>query len=154
MAFIDDGKSVVTSTAFGEVRQYDFRSGARKCAADVQVLEKFEKGSKLTMLTHIEASLVNPNYVYVVSQEGHPMMLDRRFNFRVARKMHGAKGTIRDMKVVSMKSEENVNGEAADFLFAVGCDRYLRVFDATGDKTNLNFSSTYLKQKCNQIVFV
>jgi len=89
----------------------------------------------MKMLTHIEASAVNPNYVYTISQEGHPMMLDRRFNFRVARKMAGAKGSIRDMKVVSMTSEDNNNGEGADFLFCVGCDRHLRVFDATRDKT-------------------
>ena len=81
-------------------------------------------------------------------------MLDRRFNYRVARKMAGAKGTIRDMKVVSMKSEEGNNGDAADFLFCVGCDRHLRVFDGSGDKSNLNFSSTYLKQKLNSIAFV
>ena len=80
--------------------------------------------------------------------------MDRRYNFRVTRKMHGAKGSIRDMKIVSMVGEENNNGESADFVFCVGCDRHLRVFDSTRNKTEVNFSSTYLKQKLNSIVFV
>jgi len=95
------------------------------------------------MLTHIAASTLNPHYVYAVTQEGHPMMLDRRFNFRVCRKMAGAKGSVRDFKVVSMAGD-GTDG-ATDFLFAVGCDRHLRVFDATRGKTSVNFSSTYLK---------
>jgi hypothetical protein len=136
------------------VRLYDFRGNQKRCSADVQVLEKREKGSQLKMLTHIEASASDPNYVYAVSSEGHPIQMDRRYNFRVTRKMHGARGSIRDMKIVSMVGEESNNGECVDFVFCVGCDRHLRVFDATRDKTDVNFSSTYLKQKLNSIVFV
>jgi hypothetical protein len=52
------------------------------------------------------------------------MMLDRRFNCRTVRKMPGAKGTARDVKIFGDQSGQ-------EFLMTVGCDRYLRVFDAS-----------------------
>jgi len=51
------------------------------------------------MLTHIVKSLASEHHLYVLTQEGHPVMLDRRFNNRVVRKMPGAKGTARDLTI-------------------------------------------------------
>jgi hypothetical protein len=52
------------------------------------------------------------------------MVLDMRFNCRQVRRMPGAKGTVRDCMVFK-------DGSGAEFLAAVGCDRYLRIYDAS-----------------------
>ena len=90
----------------------------KKCRSDDEVL----KGEQ--MLTHIVRSLVDENYLYVLTQTGHPIMLDRRFQCRTVRKMPGAKGTARDCKIFG-------NQDGKEFLMTVGCDKYLRVFDAS-----------------------
>ncbi len=51
------------------------------------------------------------------------MVLDRRFNCRTVRRMPGAKGSVRDCKIFG-------GSEDREFLITIGCDRYLRVFDA------------------------
>lgn len=71
------------------MRHYDKRAG-KKCRSSDEVL----KGEM--MLTHIVKSNVDPNKLYVISQEGIPMLLDRRFNCRTIRRMPGAKGSVRD----------------------------------------------------------
>lgn len=48
------------------------------------------------MITHIVRSLANEHHLYVITQQGHPLVLDRRFNCRTLRKMPGARGTARD----------------------------------------------------------
>lgn len=83
------------------------------------------------MLTHIVRSEQNENFLYVVSSEGHPMKLDRRMNMKVVRKMPGAKGTVRDCKILPIVGLEDEADSGAEFLFTVGCDRHLRVFDAS-----------------------
>ena len=73
-------------------------------------------------------------------------MVDRRYNCRVVRKMPGAKGTARDVAIFG-------NSSGQEFLMTVGCDRYLRVFDAsaTNQKETL-CGSAYLKQKLNCVL--
>lgn len=98
------------------------------------------------MLTHIVQSLNNQNHLYVITQQGNPMMLDRRFNCRVVRTMQGAKGSARDCKVFG-------NAEGFEFVLTVGCDRYLRVFDASKEfQKDTQCGSAYLKQKLNCIL--
>jgi hypothetical protein len=60
--------------------------------------------------------------------------------------MPGAKGTARDCKIFG-----NQNGK--EFLVTVGCDRYLRVFDASKElQQDTQCGSAYLKQKLNCIL--
>lgn len=74
------------------------------------------------------------------------MVLDTRFNCRQVRRMPGAKGTVRDCAVF-------LDGQGSEFFAAVGCDRYLRVYDATKDMQHDTMcGSAYLKQKLNCIL--
>ena len=73
------------------------------------------------MLSNLIQSEVNENHFYVITQEGHPVVLDRRFNHRIVRKMPGSKGSIRAATLLS--------GNGIEFLITGGCDRYLRVYD-------------------------
>jgi hypothetical protein len=50
------------------------------------------------------------------------MVLDKRVNCRLIRRMPGSKGTIRDCTLF-------LDGHGSELLATVGCDRYLRVFD-------------------------
>jgi hypothetical protein len=60
--------------------------------------------------------------------------------------MHGAKGTARDCKIFGVQ-----NGQ--EFLMTVGCDRYLRVFDASKElQKDTQCGSAFLKQKLNCIL--
>ena len=91
-------------------------------------------------LSHILKSELDENLLYVINQEGHPVVLDRRFNCRVVRKMPGSKGSIRDAKIFG-----SLNG-SGEFLATVGCDRHLRVFDAKkGDQKETHCGAAYLK---------
>jgi len=107
------------------------------------------------MLTHILKSEYDDNFLYVVSSEGHPMKLDRRMNMKVIRKMPGAKGSVRDCKILPIDGLKDESGSATEFLFTVGCDRHMRVFDASERWSKFaNFGSTYLKQRLNCLLFV
>lgn len=98
------------------------------------------------LLSHVVSSKVDPNYLYVISQEGHPIQLDRRFNCRVVRKMPGAKGSVRDCKLISDKDHE--------LVVTVGCDRHVRVFDPRQQfQKETSCGAAYLKQKLNCILF-
>jgi hypothetical protein len=60
--------------------------------------------------------------------------------------MPGAKGTARDVKIFGNQSGQ-------EFLMTVGCDRYLRVFDASKElQLETCAGSAYLKQKLNCIL--
>ena len=66
------------------------------------------------------------------------MVLDRRFDCRTIRTMPGAKGSVRDLIVFGDKDKE--------FLIAVGCDRYLRVYDPEMEHQHQTLcGSAYLK---------
>ena len=95
------------------------------------------------MLTHILPSQKNSNYLYTIGQEGTPCVLDRRLNYRVVRKMPGAKGSVRDAKVLLIPGNK---GEPTEFLLTVGCDRHLRVFDASEEfRHHTVIAQAYLK---------
>ena len=105
------------------------------------------------MLTHIVKSMINEHHLYVVTQEGHPMLLDRRFNCRVVRKMPGAKGSVRDCKVLTA-SETDLVSDSNELLITVGCDRHVRVFDPKQKvQKDTSCGAAYLKQKLNCIIF-
>lgn len=112
-AFISE-RVFAVSNGFGQLRQYDYRA-SRKITSNAQITKKE------MLLSHVVSSKVDPNYLYVITQEGHPIQLDRRFNCRVVRKMPGAKGSVRDCKLIS--------GEDHELVVTVGCDRHVRVFD-------------------------
>ena len=117
LAMIDTaGRVLATSTGFGEVRHYDVRA-QRKVISNAQVTKES------MLLNNIARSKVNEHLLYVVTQEGNPLVLDRRFNCRVVRKMPGNKGTVRDIQVIEDRGLE--------LLVTGGCDRHIRVFDHT-----------------------
>ena len=118
-------------TGSGELRTYDVRASNRP-VTDTQITQK------QMMLTHILKSPLDDNYLYTITQEGHPIKLDRRKDCRAVRKMVGSKGSIRDAK---MYAENGV-----EYLLTGGCDRYMRVFDATRESsTTCLVGSAYLK---------
>jgi len=81
-------------------------------------------------------------------------MVDRRMDMRVVRKMPGAKGTIRDAKIISIDANEE-KGSGTEYIFTVGCDRHLRVFDPSERfQAHTSFAATFLKQKLNCLCFV
>ena len=114
----ETGRCLATCTALGEVRQYDIR-------AQIRHISNTQVTQKEMMLTHILTSPLDYNYLYTITQEGHPIKLDRRKECGVVRKMTGSKGSIRDAKMFAQNGHE--------FLITGGCDRYLRVYDATQD---------------------
>lgn len=82
-------------------------------------------------LTRILHSKVNPNHVYVVTQEGHPLLLDRRKNYQVVRKMLGSRGSVRDAAVLVVQGVNDRDEVLRrELLLTVGCDRHLRLYDA------------------------
>ena len=83
--------------------------------------------------------------MYVITQEGHPVLLDRRSNHRVIRKMPGSKGSIRTAALLAQ--------DGTEFLITGGCDRYLRVYDVAKERQDdCCCGSAYMKQRINQIL--
>ena len=72
-------------------------------------------------------SKVNENHVYVVTQEGHPVMLDRRLNYKVIKKMPGAKGSVRDAITVLAPGIDGKDSK--EIVITCGCDRFVRIYD-------------------------
>ena len=110
------GRILAVSTAHGEIREYDVRA-SRRATCDNTIVKTSQ------MLSNLLQSAVNEHHLYVITQEGHPVVLDRRFNHRVVRKMPGSKGSIRSATLLAQ--------DGMEFLITGGCDRYLRVFDVT-----------------------
>ena len=120
-------------TAKGDIREYDYRA-SRRTTLNSQV------NKNEMYLSHIMKSTLNDNHLYVITQEGHPIVVDRRFNHRVIRKMPGAKGSVRDAKLFGGIQNKG------EFLVTVGCDRHLRVFDAMKEvQSDTHCGSAYLK---------
>jgi len=73
--------SLVTCTAYCDVREYDTR-GPRKPVTSTKVFGTREgkDGFQLKefFLSKILQSQLNEHHIYVVTQEGHPIILDRR----------------------------------------------------------------------------
>lgn len=138
VAFITE-RNLAVSNGYGQLREYDVRAG-RKITSNTKITEKD------MMLTHVVSSALNPHFLYVITQEGHPIQLDRRFNCRVVRKMPGAKGSVRDCKLLT--------GDSHELLVTVGCDRHVRVFDPKQQiQKETSCGAAYLKQKLNCILF-
>ena len=139
--FISD-RVLAVSNGYGELRHYDIRA-SKKVTSNVAITEKE------LMLTHVVHSKINEHHLYVVSQEGNPLLLDRRYNCRVIRKMPGAKGSVRDCKVLAA-SETDLNEDSNELLLTVGCDRHLRVFDPKQEsQKDTSCGAAYLKHKLN-----
>jgi len=76
-------------------------------------------------LSKILQSQLNEHHVYVVTQEGHPILLDRRKEYAKVKKMAGAKGSVRDAATIVVPG---LDGDQ-EMIMTVGCDRFLRIFD-------------------------
>ena len=132
------GRVLAVSTAFGEIREYDVRANKRATCNNTIV-----KTSQ--MLSNLLQSQVNEHNLYVITQEGHIVMLDRRYNHRVVRKMPGSRGSIRDAVLLYQ--------DGIEFVITGGCDRYLRIYDVTkGNQKDCCCGSAYLKQRINCIL--
>jgi len=125
---------------YGQLRQYDTR-------ASIKVTSNAIITQKDLMLTHVAHSKINEHHLYVITQEGHPLLLDRRQNCKIIRKMPGAKGSVRDCKVLAA-SEIDLAADSNELLLTVGCDRHLRVFDPKQlTQIDTSCGAAYLKQK-------
>ena len=72
--------SLVACTAYSDVREYDTRC-PRKPVHNSKVFSQGDKdryGLKELYLSKIFQSKINENHIYVVTQEGHPVIVDRR----------------------------------------------------------------------------
>ena len=129
------GRVLATCTGYGEIRHYDIRA-QRRAVSNVSVTKD------LLLLSHIAQSVINEHHLYVITQEGHPIVVDRRVNCRVVRTMPGSKGSVRDIKLISKNGVE--------LLMTGGCDRHIRLFDQTQEvQKECCIGSAYLKQKIN-----
>jgi hypothetical protein len=76
------------------------------------------------LLGKITPSVLKPEHVvYVSTQEGHIVSLDRRMNFRVIRKLMGNRGSVRALTCF-------VGGNGQEFVVSAGCDRHVRIFES------------------------
>jgi len=78
-------------------------------------------------------------------------MIDRRQNYRVVKKMPGAKGSVRDAvtKLVPGLGGEN----SQELIMTCGCDRFLRIYDPAERFQHLSeIGHTYLKQRLNNML--
>ena len=129
------GRILATCTGYGEIRHYDIRA-QRKVVSNAQVTKDN------MLLSHIARSRINEHHLYVVTQEGHPIVVDRRLNCRVIRKMPGSKGSVRDIQLIA--------NNGVELLMTGGCDRHIRLFDQTQEsQKDCCIGSAYLKQKIN-----
>lgn len=145
VAFLGD-RCLAVCNGYGQLRQYDIRA-SRKITSNATITKND------MMLTHVAKSRINENHLYVITQEGHPLLLDRRYECRVVRKMPGAKGSVRDCKVLAA-SETDLVPDSNELLLTVGCDRHIRVFDPKQKIQNdTSCGAAYLKQKLNCILF-
>ena len=92
--------SLVTCTAYCDIREYDTRC-PRKPVQAVKLFSNNYEGKDIRQsselyLSKIFQSKINENYVYVVTQEGQPILCDRRQGYKMIRKMIGSKGSVRD----------------------------------------------------------
>ena len=120
--------SLASCTAYCDVREYDTR-GPRKPVISTKVFGNQNKTdifqAKELYLSKIIQSKLNDSHVYVVTQEGHPVMMDRRMNYKIVKKMFGSKGSVRDANTLIVPS---INGDQEVFI-SCGCDRFVRIFD-------------------------
>ena len=112
------GRVLAVSTAFGDIREYDVRANKRATCSN-QIVKTSQ------MLSNLLQSELNEHQLYVITQEGHPVVVDRRFNHRVVKKMPGSRGSIRTASLLTQNGVE--------FLITGGCDRHLRIYDASKD---------------------
>lgn len=81
------------------------------------------------------------------------MLLDRRKNYQVVRKMLGSRGSVRDAAVLVV---QGVNDEdqvlRRELVLTAGCDRHLRLYDAgISFKRGQELASLYLKQRLSSL---
>lgn len=155
IAWLDGGSSLATCTAFCQVREYDFRKG-RRPLINATILGNEGKDIRNTRempLTRILHSKINPNHVYVVTQEGHPLLLDRRKNYQVVRKMLGSRGSVRDAALLVVQGvNERDEILRRELLVTAGCDRHLRLYDAgISFKRGQELACLYLKQRLSSL---
>lgn len=104
-------------------------------------------------LTRILPSQINENHVFVVTQEGHPVLLDRRRNYQAVQRLQGSRGSVRDACSILVHGE-NKNGEKLqrELIVTAGCDRMLRLFDPSINFRRQNeIAHIYLKQRLNSL---
>lgn len=76
--------------------------------------------------------------MYVVNQEGHICVLDRRKGYRVMKKLVGNRGSVRALSTL-------VSG-GVEYVVSGGCDRHVRVFDPACDMQKVSeIARAYVK---------
>jgi hypothetical protein len=76
-------------------------------------------------------------------------MLDRRLNYKIAKKMIGAKGSVRDATTAIVPG---IDGDQ-EVVITCGCDRFVRIFDPNSlYKFNTEIGRIYLKQRLNSLI--
>lgn len=142
--------SLVVCTAYSDIREYDPRTG-RRPVINAKLFGNNEgkavRQLKEQYLAKVFQSHANPHHVYTVTQDGHPVLLDRRLNYKVIKKMPGAKGSVRDAHLISTPG---IGLEKRELVVTCGCDRYLRIYSPMERFQHLaQVGSIYLKQRLN-----
>ena len=115
--------SVVASTGYGDIREYDTRDGKRRPVINAQL----GKGTEKLLLSKVAKSHMNENLVFTVNQEGHIIVIDRRKSYQIVRKLVGNRGSVRALSTVMSKDG------LQEFVVSAGCDRHVRLFDPNCD---------------------
>jgi len=167
--WLQEGRVVATSTAYGQVRIYDTRA-QRPPVLDYNLLQnlRLQRGeSKIQQLTQQDALVlnnlrVNPwagngrgTVLAVSSHQGHLFMLDLRRNWtapgkvskdvsqqpQLVARLKGSAGSIRDFQFHPTEP----------YLAAVGLDRYVRLYNAQAPYALV--AAHYAKLRLNRISF-
>jgi chorismate mutase len=79
------------------------------------------------------------------------VLLDRRKNYAILKKMAGAKGSVRDATTLVVPG---LTGDQ-EMVMTVGCDRFLRIYDPwTTFKHKTEIGHVYLKQRLNSLLLI
>lgn len=146
--------SLVTCTAYCDVREYDTRC-PRKPVTNVKLFGNESGKDRYQLrelyLSKIMQSQLNENHVYTITQEGHPILLDRRQNYKILRKMPGAKGSVRDAVT---RLVPGIDGDQSqEVVITCGCDRFVRIYDPMARFQHFSeIGHIYLKQRLNSLL--
>lgn len=149
-----DSSTIVTSTAFGQIRLYDIR-GPRRPIFDISLTDEIARNNGITKIQQItrrdndislncvRCNVHSQDNIIVSSNRGDMYSVDVRLATKehkghVLGRFKGIQGSVRDIKI-----DENIENT----VFATGLDRFVRAYNTKNFKEK-GRCYTKLKQNC------